>query len=54
MPVSPCLFFYKFCEFFGIYYTIGIPPNVVFRRRTAALQRLLARRYRRAHLPWGI
>src|SRR6266566_828590 len=42
---------YKFCEFFGIYYTIGIPANVVFRRRTAALQSRLARRYRRTHLP---
>src|SRR3989449_6691322 len=42
---------YKFCEFFGIHYTIGIPANVVFRRRTAALQRRLARRYRRTHLP---
>jgi hypothetical protein len=42
---------YKFCEFFGIQYTIGIPANVVFRRRTAALQRHLARRYRRTHLP---
>jgi hypothetical protein len=42
---------YKFCEFFGIQYTIGIPANVVFRRRTAALQRRLARRYRRTHLP---
>jgi hypothetical protein len=42
---------YKFCEFFSIHYTIGIPANVVFRRRTAALQRRLARRYRRTHLP---
>src|SRR6201987_496847 len=42
---------YKFCEFFGIHYTIGIPANVVFRRRTAALQRRLDRRYRRTHLP---
>jgi Transposase DDE domain group 1 len=42
---------YKFCEFFGIQYAIGIPANVVFRRRTAALQRHLARRYRRTHLP---
>jgi len=42
---------YKFCEFFGIYYTIGIPANVVFRRRTAVLQRRLARRYRHTHLP---
>jgi Transposase DDE domain group 1 len=42
---------YKFCEFFGIHYTIGIPTNVVFRRRTAALQRRLAGRYRRTHLP---
>jgi hypothetical protein len=42
---------YKFCEFFGIHYTIGIPANVVFGRRTAALQHRLARRYRRTHLP---
>src|ERR1700751_4310540 len=42
---------YKFCEFFGIHYTIRIPANVVFSRRTAALQRRLDRRYRRTHLP---
>ena len=41
---------YRFCEVFGIHYTIGIPANVVFRRRTDALQRRLARRYRRTHL----
>src|SRR6201987_3645646 len=42
---------YKFCEFFSIHYTIGIPANVVFRLLTPLLLPRLVRRYRRPHLP---
>ena len=42
---------YKFCEFFGIEYAIGIPANCVFKQRAEALQKQLQRRYRRTQLP---
>ena len=42
---------YKFCEFFGIEYAIGIPANSVFKQRAEPLQKKLQRRYRRSQLP---
>jgi len=42
---------YKFCEFFGIQYAIGIPANSVFQQRAEPRQRQLKRRYRRTQVP---
>jgi hypothetical protein len=42
---------YKFCEFFGIEYAIGIPANCVFKPRAEPLQKQLHHRYRRTQLP---
>ena len=42
---------YKFCEFFGIEYALGIPANCVFKRRAEPRQKQLKRRYRRTQLP---
>jgi hypothetical protein len=42
---------YKFCEFFGIEYAIGIPANCVFQHRAEPRQKQLQRRYRRTQVP---
>ena len=42
---------YRFCEFFGIEYAIGIPANRVFQQRAEPLQKKLRRRYRRTQVP---
>ena len=42
---------YKFCEFFGIAYAIGIPANCVFQQRVEPLQKQLKQRYRHTQVP---
>jgi Transposase DDE domain group 1 len=42
---------YEFCEFFGISYVIGISANSRLQCQAQRLQRRLARRYRRTHVP---
>jgi hypothetical protein len=42
---------YQFCEFFGIQYALGIPANLMFRRRAEPRQKQLKRRYRHTQLP---
>src|SRR5499425_2792336 len=42
---------YRFCEFFGIQYALGIPAHSVFQRRAEPLQKKLKRRYRHSQLP---